>query len=186
MPSKTAQAASDPDDAGITDAEIVKGEQAEAQLGELATTAETRKMTEDIIMGRGEVLDTLDDSPAAAQEQIVRRILEAPDEDSVLREDSTIATRELVEEPLKVQSFHLRKSQLTDPQTGEIKEGAYMIVDAERLNGGERITLNTGAPKIMAQLIRLQQLDRLPADVKVREVGQAKPGQNRALQLVAA
>lgn len=154
--------------------------------GELATAEESRKMTEDIIMGRGEVLDTLDDSPQAAQEQIVRRILTAPDEDAVLAEDSTVATRDLVEVPLRVSAFHLRKSQLVDNDTGEIKEGAYMIVDAIDLRDDSQITLNTGAPKIMAQLIRLGQLERLPAKVMVREVGQAKPGRNRALQLSAA
>lgn len=154
--------------------------------GELATTEESRRMTEDIIMGRGEVLDTLDDSPQAAQEQIVRRILAAPDEDAVLAEDSTIATRDLVGVPLTVSAFYLRKSRLVDNDTGEIKEGAYMIVDAIDLRDDSRITLNTGAPKIMAQLIRLQELERLPAKVMVREVGQAKPGRNRALQLSAA
>jgi hypothetical protein len=178
MPSKTA-------------AKDIEGEEI---TGELATTEETRKVTEDIIMGRGEVLDTLDDSPQAAQEQIVRRILAAPDEDAVLAEDSTVATRDLVEVPLMVSAFHLRKSQLVDNDTGEIKEGAYMIVEATNLaedgaNGASfprRLTLNTGAPKIMAQLIRLQQLELLPAKVMVREVGQAKPGRNRALQLSAA
>jgi hypothetical protein len=153
--------------------------------GELVTDEQSRQLTEDIIMGRGEALDLVDD-PANAQEQIVRRILAAPDEDAVLAEDSTIATKELIGIPIEVRSFRLLKSQLVDKETGEVKAGAFMIVDAARLEDDTPVVLNTGAPKIMAQLIRLNQLERLPARVKVAEVGQAKPGQNRALQLVAA
>jgi hypothetical protein len=181
MPSKTAQAASDRPEIE----EVSLPPEAEEVTGELTTTEESRRLTEDIIMGRGEALEQIDD-PANAQEQIVRRILEAPDVDSVLAEDSTTATKELVGIPLEVKSFRLLKSQLVDRETGEVKQGAFMIVDAKRLDEDAPITLNTGAPKIMAQLIRLQQLDRLPHKVKVAEVGQAKPGQNRALQLVAA
>src|ERR1700739_672128 len=144
----------------------------------LSPAEESRRMTEDIVMGRGEVLDTLDDSPQAAQEQIVRRILAAPDEDAVLADDSTVATRDLVEVPLRVSAFHLRKSQLVDNDTGEIKEGAYMIVDAVDLRDDSQVTLNTGAPKIMAQLIRLQQLERLPATVMGREGGPGQPRRN--------
>jgi hypothetical protein len=174
MPSKTAQAASDPEP-----------EEGEEVTAELTTTEESRRLTEDIIMGRGEALEQIDD-PANAQEQIVRRILEAPDVDSVLSEDSTTATKELIGVPLEVRSFRLLKSQLVDKETGEVRQGAFMIVEATQGPNNVPITLNTGAPKIMAQLIRLQQLDRLPHKVKVAEVGQAKPGQNRALQLVAA
>jgi hypothetical protein len=185
MPSKTAKTEA-PADASSDDGFPDETEEVNA---ELATTEESRQLTEDIIMGRGEALEQIDD-PANAQEQIVRRILEAPDEDAVLAEDSTIATKELVGQPLEVRSFRLLKSQLVDKETGEVRQGAFMIVDATfgDLETGEvkPLTLNTGAPKIMAQLIRLQQLDRLPAKVKVAEVGQAKPGRNRALQLVAA
>jgi hypothetical protein len=176
MPRKTDTAAAE------LQAEREKGEEVS---GELATTAESRKLTEDIIMGRG-ALEGIDD-PANAQEQIVRRILEAPDEDAVLAEDSTVATKDLVGVPLEVRTFRILKSQLADPETGEVVGGAFMIVEAGNLQeDGAPVTLNTGAPKIMAQLIRLQQLDRLPVRVKVAEVGQAKPGRNRALQLVAA
>ena len=159
--------------------------QGEEVNGELVTDQESRQLTEDIILGRTNTLDSIED-PANAQEQIVRRILAAPDEDSVLAEGSTIATKDLVGVPLTVESFRLLKSQLIDKDTGEVREGAFMIVDAKQLDDDKPITLNTGAPKIMAQLIRLQQLERLPAKVKVAEVGQAKPGQNRALQLIAA
>lgn len=163
----------------------ISNDQGEEVNGELITDQESRQLTEDIILGRTNILDSIED-PANAQEQIVRRILQAPDEDSVLAEDSTIATKDLVGIPLEVVSFRLLKSQLVDKETGEVREGAFMIVDARQLDNDKPITLNTGAPKIMAQLIRLQQLERLPAKVKVAEVGQAKPGQNRALQLIAA
>lgn len=153
--------------------------------GELITDTESRQMAEDIILGRTTALDGIED-PANAQEQIVRRILAAPDEDTVLAEDSTTATKDLVGVGLEVSGFRILKSQLVDKDTGEVREGAFMIVDAKQLDDQKPITLNTGAPKIMAQLIRLQQLERLPAKVKVTEVGQAKPGQNRALQLTAA
>jgi hypothetical protein len=171
MSSKTATAPDDDDNS--------------REAGELATTSDTRQLTEDIIMGRENALDQIDD-PANAQEHIVRRILEAPDEDTVLAEDTTTATKELVGIPLTIHAFRILKSQLVDKDTGEVRQGAFMIVDARRLDDDTPITLNTGAPKIMAQIIRLNQLERLPARVKVSEVGQAKPGQNRALQLTAA
>lgn len=154
--------------------------------GELVTDDESRQLTEDIILGRTDALGNAVEDPANAQEQIVRRILQAPDEDSILAEDSTIATKELVGIPLEIQSFRILKSQLVDSDTGEVKQGVWMVIDAQKLDDGTPIAVNTGAPKIMAQLIRLQQLERIPAKVKVAEVGQARPGQNRALQLIAA
>jgi hypothetical protein len=158
----------------------------EAVDGELVTGNDAQQLTEDIIMGRTEALGEAIEDPNNAQEQIVRRILSAPDEDSVLAEDSTVATKDLVGIPLEVQGFRILKSQLVDPDTGEIQQGVFMIVDAKNLDDDSIVAVNTGAPKIMAQLIRLKQLERIPARVKVAEVGQAKPGRNRALQLVAA
>jgi hypothetical protein len=154
--------------------------------GELLTGNDAQQLTEDIIMGRTEALGEAIEDPANAQEAIVRRILAAPDEDAVLAEDSTVATKDLVGQPLEIQNFRILKSQLVDSDTGEIQQGVFMIIDATHLDNNTPIAINTGAPKIMAQLIRLKQLERIPAKVKVAEVGQAKPGRNRALQLIAA
>jgi hypothetical protein len=151
----------------------------EEVTGELVAAGEAEQATADLIMGRGELAESMDD-PAKAQEAIVRRILTAPDVDAVLREDSTVATKELVGVPLEITDYRIMKSTL------EGKSGGYLLIEATNLLDGTAVTLNTGAPKIMAQVIRLGQLDRIPVKVKVAEVGQAKPGQNRALQLVAA
>jgi hypothetical protein len=178
MSSKKAEAASDP--------ELAEGD---VLTGELTTSAEFRQITEDIIMGRGATLEQVED-PEKAQEMIVRRILAATTEEEILREDSTIATRDLVGVPLEIHSYRLMKSTLED------KAGSYLIVDAVALQDaevgerefaqGELLALNTGAPKIMAQIIQLERIERLPAKVKVIEVGQEKAGRNRALQLAAA
>ena len=144
------------------------------------------ELTQEILMGKAEFA-TAGDDPAAAQEQIVRRILSAETPEDILREDSTIATREMVGVPLKLEDYRVLRSQLVDPSTGEVKKGVFLIIDAVRVDNDEKVTMNTGAPKIMAQVIRLGQLDRLSEQtVKVAEVGQAKPGQNRALQLIPA
>lgn len=144
-------------------------------------------------MSKGKELETVTDvGPAAAlgqlaviedpeqiQKAILERLMSAETVDQVLREDETVATKALVGKRLRIIDARVMQS------TFEGGLGVYLIADALDLDSGELIVINTGATKIVGQLIRLKQKNWLPVDVTVREVGRAKEGQDRALQLAS-
>ena len=91
--------------------------------GELVPSKELVQLTEDILMGRTEALGQMVEDSTGAHEHMIRRILEAEDEDAVLADDSLIAAKDLVDTPLLIHSFRVLKSALVDPDTGE----AYQV-----------------------------------------------------------
>lgn len=128
----------------------------------------------DIILGKTEIPEQ---DTAEVTEAIVRRIMAAESVQDVFREDSSIATKELVGTTLTVNQVGLRPSLLGDG------DGVYMLIDAVRHDTGEIVLVNTGSAKIMAQLGRCHQRGWLPVTVEVIEVGEAKPGQSAPLGL---
>jgi hypothetical protein len=119
------------------------------------------------------------DDPEQIQRAILERLMTAETVEQVLREDETVATKQLVGKKLRVTDARVMQSSF------EGGLGVYLIADAIDLDTGELIVVNTGATKIVGQLIRLKQKGWLPVDVTIKEVGRAKEGQDRALQLAA-
>lgn len=119
------------------------------------------------------------DDPEQIQRAILERLMAAETVDQVLREDTTVATKALVGKPLQITDCRVMQSAF------EGGLGVYLIAEAIDLDTGELIVINTGATKIVGQLVRLKQKGWLPIKVTVKEVGRAKEGQDRALQLAA-
>lgn len=124
----------------------------------------------------GDAAPTIED-PAEVQKAIVVSLLQAGSLRELFRDTKTTATRELLDTPIVVRSIQLRRS------TIEGANGAYMLIDAARLDTGETVTLNTGAPNIMAILWRAGELGELPLEVKVVEAAAAAPGKSAPLTL---
>lgn len=112
-------------------------------------------------------------------EAIMARILSSDSLEDIFREDGSTATRDLVGVPLEVRDCVVRESSL------EGKQGVYMLLDAYRLDEGVPVLVNTGSPKVMAQVMRCKQRGFLPIQVQVVEVAAAKPGQSAPLGLKA-
>lgn len=119
------------------------------------------------------------DDPEQIQRAILERLMAASTVEEILREDETVATKALVGKPLEITDCRVMKSSF------EGGLGVYLIADAIDLDTGELIVINTGATKIVGQLIALKKTNNLPIKVTVKEVGRAKEGQDRALQLAA-
>lgn len=142
---------------------------------------------------KGQELDTVQDAspiaalgalarieePEAMQQAILERLMTADSLEALLREDETVATKKLVGKPLEFTDCRVMRSNF------EGGLGAYLIAEAIDLDTGELIVVNTGATKIVGQLIRAKQRGWLPLKATVKEVGRPKEGQDRALQLSA-
>lgn len=111
-----------------------------------------------------EVTETVTD-PAEASLAIGRRILTAPDAESVLTPASTISTDELVGEAVELRDYRVMRS--------DIEGGIpyYMLLEAVRLDTGELIMIDTSSLNIMAQVWKLKRLEALPRRVRIIAAG---------------
>lgn len=134
----------------------------------------SREEVADLIRGR--TLIPVEDS-AEAQYSIAEDILAADDLGALFKERKSIAARDLVGVALRINSVKIRASTL------EGKQGNYLLIDAVLLDTGEVIVMNTGAPNIVALLLRAAQLGVLPLEVVVAEAAKATPGRNAPLTL---
>lgn len=143
----------------------------------MTTELATAEQSVEQIMGGA--LPAIEDGEQA-QRAIVERIMLAESIDDVWQDSTTTATRDLVGRPIRVYNARLMRSNI------EGTRGVYMLLDVELLDTKERLVVNTGAPNIMAIIFRRMQLDGLPVECEVIEVGRAKPGLNPPLGLRAA
>lgn len=139
---------------------------------ELATVDELREYLVD-----GRVPEIED--PHVTQMRIIDAILTADDEDQVFNTSGTTAAVELLGVPLEIRDVTVKKSEIADALP------VYMLLDCLRGDTGELITVNTGAPTIMAQAWWLKAHGRLPRKVTVIAKADAKPGQSPPLGLAS-
>lgn len=125
---------------------------------------------------RGRTLVPVEDS-AEAQYSIAEDILAADDLGGLFKERKSVAARDLVGMPLQVNGVKIRASTLDG------KEGNYLLIEAVLLDTGEVTVVNTGAPNVVAILLRAAQLGVLPLQVVVAEAAKAQPGRNAPLTL---
>lgn len=139
-----------------------------------STEVSPRELDTQRIMG--EALPEIE-STTEVQRAFVERILAADTLEEVFREDSTIATRELIGRPIEIRACRIMRSSL------EGSKGVYMLLDATLLDDDEAIVVNTGAPNVMAAVFRAKQLGQLPIEVEVIEVARAREGRSAPLGL---
>lgn len=124
-----------------------------------------------------------EEDPQAVAEAIVDQILTATEDDEIFGiTGGTKGTKEMVNVPLELRDVAFRNTQIVE-KDGTVKQGVYALLDAIELESGELVILNTSSPRIMAQALRLKELERLPKKVVVTEVAVAKPGQSAPLGL---
>lgn len=127
---------------------------------------------------QGTIVPEVED-PAITSMRIIEQVLSAESAEQLFDLGGSTSAQEFVNVPFTMHDVQLRQSEV---------EGAlpvYVLIDAEHAESGERIPINSGAPRLMAQAWRAKQLDLLPLKVQVVEVAKAKPGQSAPLGLAA-
>lgn len=128
-----------------------------------------------LIMGQVEM--SVEDTEATIN-RLIMQTFEAEKVEDIFGGTGTVSSQEAVGWPLVVRDYTLHRSDFaTDGHA------VFMVVDAVRIDTGEVIALTTGAKRIMAQVVTAKARGVLPANVVIVEVGQAKPGQSRALMM---
>lgn len=134
------------------------------------------KVEDAVAVVMGDVEPEPEDSEAI-QRLIVGRILSAKTAADIFTDDSTTATKDLLDIPLVITDVRLAKSELEDARP------VYMLIECARRDTGEMIVLNSGAAKIMATLYQCKRLGLLPVEASVYEVTKAAKGRSAPLGL---
>ena len=108
----------------------------------------------------GEPLPVATDAQATSR-AIAERILEASSAEQVLQQQELPAWRDLLDVPVEVRGFRL------NPSGYEQGSSVYAVVDLTRLDTGESIGVSCGGQNVLVQLVKLLELDALPAKVKL-------------------
>lgn len=145
---------------------------------EIVHTDEVDLAAEDAVeLVMGEVLPTIEDRAQAAR-SIVEDIMRAETLGGLFKSRTTVATKELVGQPLLIKDVRILRSTLE-----ENKDGVWMLIDAVNIATGEVISVNTGSRNIMALLLRGKMQGQLPVEVIVIEAGRKRPGESAPLSL---
>lgn len=137
---------------------------------------ELEKVEDAVAVVMGDVEPEPEDSEAI-QRLIVARILGAKSAADIFTDDSTTATKEIVDVPLVINEVRLARSEIEDARP------VYMLIEAVRKDTGEMIVLNSGSAKIMATLYQCKRLGLLPVEASVYEIGAKRPGRSAPLGL---
>jgi hypothetical protein len=128
-----------------------------------------------------EILTT--DNAEEVQARIVAQILASDTVEQVFDNEGTTATMKMIGEIVVLRDVALRPSQIQAIPGQPPPSLVYAILEVGVPATGEIKILNTGSPRIMAQACKAKDLGALPLEVRVVEVGRAKPGMNAPLGL---
>lgn len=112
----------------------------------------------------GEVdLPAIED-PRAIQQQIIKRILESEDAETVLRGQTALGGREVLGRAFTLKAVRWHASSYAE-------EGlpVFAVLDVDFLDDGSSAAVTSGAANVMAQAFMLHKLGALPADVQLVE-----------------
>lgn len=110
--------------------------------------------------GKGSVVS----DPQQAMMDILRRTAEATSVDDVLGQSEATHARDVIGVPLVFQSFRVQESTFG----GEGPDFYYLADCVNR--DGESIVVTCGAPRVMLQLWKLQQMEALPIELVIAEL----------------
>lgn len=112
-----------------------------------------------------EAVEVVDD-PEQMSKEIMAQLLGAESDEELENFGNAQGWRDLEGVPMLIHNFRWRPS--------DFEEGAsvYFVVDATRLDEGERVILTTGSRNVLAQLTNLAKRGRLPG--AVRQITKAK------------
>lgn len=103
-------------------------------------------------------------------ERIIKQVLSAETADAVLTPVEVMQGRDIIGVPFILVGFQLNKSEF------DAGSPFYASMDCRMPPEGEPQVVNCGHKKVLAQLVRLQELDALPAQVMFMTRGQSKQG----------
>lgn len=103
-------------------------------------------------------------------QSLIEQILSAETPDQILTPVEVMQPRDMVGEPLEIFAMRLQKSEY------EVGSPMYASIEAKMLSTGEPVVVNCGQKPVMAQLVRLQQLDSFPFRAFFRETGRNAHG----------
>lgn len=118
---------------------------------------------EAILLGEKELPEVVDD-PAEIQREIMAQLLAAESDEELEQVGSATGWRELAGVPMQLHGFRWRPS--------SFEEGAavFFVVNATRLDTGERVVLTTGSGNILAQLCNMARRGTLVGAVRALEI----------------
>lgn len=120
---------------------------------------------EAILLGEKELPEIVDD-PAEIQREIMAQLLSAGSDAELEAVGSATGWRELAGVPMELHGFRWRPS--------SFEEGAavFFVVDATRLDTGQRVALTTGSGNILAQLVNMARRNTLVGAVRALEIAE--------------
>lgn len=118
---------------------------------------------EGILLGEKELPEIVDD-PAEIQREIMAQLLAAESDEQLEQVGNATGWRELAGVPMELHGFRWR------PSSFEQGAAVFFVVDATRLDTGERVVLTTGSGNILAQLVNMARRGTLVGSVRALEV----------------
>lgn len=118
---------------------------------------------ERILLGDAELPDVVDD-PAEISKEIMAQLLAAESDEELEAVGTATGWRELAGVPMELHGFRWR------PSTYEEGAPIFFVVNATRLDTGERVVLTTGSGNILAQLCNMARRDTLVGAIRALEI----------------
>lgn len=118
---------------------------------------------EQILLGEKEAPEVVDD-PQEISREIIAQLLAAETDEELEQVGAAIGWRELAGVPVQIENFRWRPS--------AYEEGApvFFVVQATRLDTGERVVLTTGSGNVLAQLANMARRGTLAGAVRSVEI----------------
>ena len=110
-------------------------------------------------------------------ERIIRQVLDAETPDAVLTPPEVLQGRDLIDENIVVLDFELNKSEY------DVGSPFYASIQALRNPDSPPVVVNCGHKKVIAQLVRLKELNAFPVQVRFMSRGVSKAGGTPMLEL---
>lgn len=118
---------------------------------------------EKILLGEADVPEVVDD-PAEIQKEIMAQLLGAESDEELEAVGKATGWRELPGVPMELHGFRFR------PSTYEEGAPIFFVVDATRLDTGQRLALTTGSGNILAQLTNMARRGTLVGAIRSLEI----------------
>lgn len=125
---------------------------------------------EAMLLGTKDVPDVVDD-PAEIQREIMAQLLDAKSDEELELVGQATGWRELPGVPMELHGFRWR------PSTYEEGSPLFFVVDAVRLDTGQRVALTTGSGNILAQLTNMARRGTLVGAIRALEISDTQTKQ---------
>jgi hypothetical protein len=118
---------------------------------------------ERILLGDAELPDVVDD-PAEISREIIAQLLAAESDEELEAVGQATGWRELPGVPMELHGFRWR------PSTYEEGAPIFFVVNATRLDTGERVVLTTGSGNVLGQLTNMARRGTLVGAIRALEI----------------